>query len=792
MFSDLRYVLRSLTRAKGFTLVTAVTLALGIGSAAAIFSVVDYVLFCSRSFPDDLVLLGAKTKQSEFFPMVFAAQATVYRTLESVFDDTALAKYEMVNVVVRGEPVANSVMMVSPNFFSLLGIKPAEGRGFLPSEEVEGRNASVVITDDFRREVFPDEDDAIGRKLLVDQTVCTVVGVLAPHQAFPVYGYGRVFRPFGLRDDPTAAWQTNLLMYARLKPHVTPAVAEQAMSAVRLEAPARLRDYLGNLQRRAATMDEAAAVMRRENYWVLLGAVGFLYAIACLNATNLMVVRLLGRRRELSIRLALGASRSRLIRLLLMEGVSLALLAGLAGVLVANWLLPLLMAVAQSRQSFTWSRWALDWRVMSVLLGLTLLTALLITIVPAWRIARADVQAGLKEGGAALGETRALARVRGGFVALQAAFALILLAGAGLMVSSINRLQAVPLGFEVNNRMKVRLQFPTGHVAAPEARHALLKRLQEHLTRIPGVRSASYGTDTLLAGYYYAPVTLVLRDGQQIQAKVDHVAANFFETTGMKLLRGRMVAERGGEVLINETLARRYFGDEDPIGKPISKTKDAGSGAGDWQVVGLVNDVRHQAREAAGYRIYAPESWWPPNMDTFILQVEREPDRLLASAVKRAIYDLDPKIVVNQAASLGELRGYDQGIATYVTSVLKVVSGIALILATVGLFSILAYTVDRRMGEFGIRLALGATSRDLIALVLQRGVLLALTGVLCGLAGALALTRYLQSLLYDTPAYDPRVFAVVTMLLLSAAVLACVLPARRATKIDVAKLLRSE
>ena len=315
---------------------------------------------------------------------------------------------------------------------------------------------------------------------------------------------------------------------------------------------------------------------------------------------------------------------------------------------------------------------------------------------------------------------------------------------------------------------------------------------RSHLSHAPGVLAASYGTDTLLPGYYFGGVTMTLPDGDTVKAQVDYVSANFLQTSGMALRRGRMIAESGGEVMINEAFARKRFGDRDPIGQMIHKTPDSGSGASDYLVVGLVADVRYNLREEPGYRIYAPETWWAPSIDTFILQVAREPDQLLEAAIKRSVYAFDPHLVIDQIAGLDQIRGWNSGMETYVASVLKVLSGIALALALVGMFSVLAYTVDRRMGEFGVRLALGATSRDLVGLVMMRGVGLAVAGVVLGIAGALGLVRYLQSLLYQTPPYDPVVLVSVAALLLGAAVLACALPARRATKVDVAKLLRSE
>lgn len=796
MLSDLQYVLRSLARARGFSAVAIITLALGIGSATAIYSAVHYwAFFAAARFPRDLLILGAQTKNSRFTPMSAAAHAMAYRELNDIFAETAFARTDTVNVVVDGEPVASSVISVSPNFLSLIGANPVQGRGFLPGEEVAGHDEVIVVSDEFRREAFPDGGDAIGRKIIVDDKVCTVVGVLAPRQAQVPFLYAGIVRPFELRPDAAAAWQNWLIVFGRLSSGVSPATAEQAMTAAKTQPPppARMQSFLADWRPQVSTMQEAVANFSSgRNHWILIAAVAFLYAIGCLNATNLMLVRMLGRRREFSIRLALGASRFQLIRLLLLEAFTLAATAGALGILVANWLVPLLLTLAQSRNSFDWSRWSLDRPTVIVLVSLTLVTALLVALVPALRMARANAQEGLKEGGAALGESRGLARMRSGFVILQAAFALILLAGAGLMVRTVARLQAVSLGFETHQRMKASLSFPAGHVPGKEERHALLQQLQARLVRVPGVVAASYGTDTLLPGYFFGSVTLEPPHSDPIQVKVDYVSADFLQTSGMRLVRGRLPPQTGGEIMINEALAKKYFGDEDPIGRSLHKKADGGSKEGDWQIVGIVNDVRYTVREAPGFHVYAPETWWPPSINTFILQVARDPDKVMAAAIKRAIYDFDRKIVVSRIHSLDEIRGWSDGLENYLSAVLKVLSGIALTLAAVGMFSVLAYTVDQRRGEFGVRLALGATPRNLVRLVLRRGVTLALAGVVIGVATSLLLVRYLQSLLYETPPHDPVVLVGVSVILLAAAVLACLLPARRAGMVDVARLLRSE
>jgi putative ABC transport system permease protein len=304
------------------------------------------------------------------------------------------------------------------------------------------------------------------------------------------------------------------------------------------------------------------------------------------------------------------------------------------------------------------------------------------------------------------------------------------------------------------------------------------------------VSAAAYGTDNLMPGYLHTGLSLELADGTQVPVKVDYLSANFLETSGLRLVRGHLPPQGGGDVMINESFARVRFGKTDPLGQAL-KPLD-GKGGGVWTVVGVVADMRETVRDAPGYHVYAPETWWPPNMTTFIVRTTGAADAAMASALKRAVYAFDPKIVPLSATPLAQLRGWQNHFESFTLSVLRVLAAIALVLTVVGVFSVLVYTVDRRMGEFGVRLALGATARNLAGLVMRRGLALVSLGVLAGLAGALALTRYVQSLLFETAPYDPVVLGVVALVLLVASALACLWPSRLAAKADVPRLLRSE
>jgi len=802
MLSDLRFALRSLARSRGFTLVTVLTLALGIGSAASIFSVTDWVLFRANKFPENVYLVGGQSDRNPFVPVRFDFMARAYAGEKTAVTAFAKSVQQQGNVVVGGQPVATNWVAVTSNLFPMLGVVPRLGRGFLPGEDGAGSDRVVVVSDWFWKKHLGGRDDALGRKLVVGDAVCTVVGVLAEGQTFPPYLFGNLFRPLTYRVDPAMPWLPSFTLLAQLAPGVTRAQAEGALRGAKVEVPASMQSYLAGDHVALSSLAELYKFARPEIYWVMVGAVGFLYAIACLNASNLMLVRMLGQRRELSIRLALGGGRWRIIRLLTVESLTLAVLAGLAGLLVANWLFPLLLSATGSPSGGprSWASWTLGGRVVGVMALLTLLTSLLIATIPAVRVMRSDINAGLKDGGAALGESRALARLRGVLVILQAAFAVILLTGAGLMIQTFANFQKIDLGFSPAGLAKVQVGGLERLYPRPEDWEKGLIRLREiqaELARLPGVQAVGFGWDVLLPGYYYASHTLEGPGGREVKASMAGFNIGFQEAAGIKLKRGRWLKQpMGNEVLVNESLAHALWpGMENPVGqfiRMVGGNAAAGSGWKGWEVVGVVGDIRSTLRDPPNNFIYSPEGWGVSNLNTFVLRLNREFDVAMGDMVRRRLYAFDSRLVVNEATSVSEYRDSWLWAERMANSVLKVLAGIALLLTVVGVFSVLAYTVDRRMGEFGVRLAMGATSRDLVDLVMRRGVLLTLAGIGLGLGGAIGLTRYLQSLLFETSALDPWVLAAVAGLLLFTSMLACILPARRATKVDITKLLRSE
>ena len=651
----------------------------------------------------------------------------------------------------------------------------------------------MVISHSFWQGHFGGAPEALGKEIRIGDQCCKVVGVLPADATFPVYAYGDIFRPFVLNIDLSKPWDPMMMALGRLRPGVTEQQATAAMAGIKVDLAPAVAANIAAMKPALIKLDDLKKIYRPEIYWVLVGAVGFLYAIACLNAANLMLIRVLGKRRELSIRLAIGGGRWDIVRLVAIESMGLSLVAGAGGIMVAHWFFPILLRLASTGIG-SGEPGSLSWRMLGVMAGLTLCTGILVVIAPVVRILKANLNEGLKEGGMALGESRRLARLRSMLIVLQAAFAVILLVGAGLMVRTLDKLHQVDLGFDPAGKVKIKVSIPDGYRAEREDRLLLFQQLQQRLGAIPGVRKAAFGTDALLAGYTHDTMRLRLPDGSETTIERDDVSYDFLQTAGFTVVRGRWLPEGrndGAEVVINETLAKKRFENGDPIGQMIMMEQGDGKDR-PLQVVGVVRDIRQTMRSAPGMHVYCSDWWWPPLLSTLVLRMDRDPDKSFESIVRRAVYDFDPRLIV---WNVQPVNGWIQGsmyVEELTLSVLKVLSGIALVLAVVGLFSVLAYTVDRRMSEFGVRLALGATPRDLARLVLKRGILLAAVGVAVGTAGALGLTRFLQSLLFETAPFDPLVYLAVAAALLAAAAASCWIPARRAARVDVARLLRAE
>jgi putative ABC transport system permease protein len=703
------------------------------------------------------------------------------------------------NVAIDGQPVANSWLGISPNVLAMLDVTPALGRRFMPGEDAEGADRVVIISDGFWRRNFGADENVLGRKIVLGRDVCTVVGVLKADQTAPLGMGDDIYRPLAYRVNPQRPWDPALFFLVRLPTGLTAEQAGATLSGIELDipkisppdTPRKLPVVLLSLP------DFNRQFGQRGVSWILLAAVAFLYGIACLNTSNMMLVRMLGRRRELSIRLALGAGRWRIIRLLLAESMILSTAGAAAGVLVANWMFPLLLRTLSKGLFWPDTAWrTFNGTELVLMIVLTIVTGLAVAAIPTVRVLRAQISASLKDGGPSLGESRGLGRLRSGLVVLQTAFAVVLLVGATLMIRTFANLTNVDLGYDGTNRVKVQFGFPPTYPSAWEPRLVKLHEVRAALERIPGVEAVGFCNDMLLQRYFVGTHTVEGAGGTPLKVMVRCFSRGFEKIAGLQIKRGRPLSQiRGNEILVSESLARACWPNQDPIGQLMHSVGPA-PGFGDdwpgWLVVGVVADTRAGIRQAPGLVFYSDEAWNPINYDTFVLKLTAPFQRELEATIRRTLYAFDPQIAVSPVVPLDRLWEHQLGAEKMMDAVLKILGGSAAALTIIGLFSVLAYAVDRRQREFGVRLALGASRADLVQLVVTRGLLLTLAGLALGLASAVPLTRSMQALLYGTSSQDPVALGIVSGILLAAAALASVLPSYRATQVDVTRLLRTE
>jgi putative ABC transport system permease protein len=559
-------------------------------------------------------------------PVLFQFQLKAYGADDAIFSEFALSTYQVGNVVVDHKPVGVGTRAVSTNFFGMIGASPAMGRGFVPGEDVQGRDQEVVVSYSFWKNQLNGSADALGSRVLVNQDACTVVGILRDGLRMPPYCASEVFRPLVLRDNPTKPWDPSLVVIGRARPWVSKEQAQASLAAIKVDVPASMSWYKDRSKPVLSTLKELEKIYRPEVRWMMLGAVCFLYAIACLNATNLMLVQMMGRRREISIRLALGGGRWGLIRLLLIESFGITVFSSLLGALIANWLIPVFRFAARNQnQAPDPSTWHLYWRTYVVLGGLTLLTGSAIALFPALNLLRMNIQGGLKTGGGSVGESRGMARLRSTFVVLQATFAVILLVGAGLMVRTFQSLEEIDLGFDPGHRVNLQINFPDSYPSDPKERLGILKRLRDDLQRVPGVTSAAFGSDNLLAGYEFITMDVEAKDHSPTKVSGAYVSPDYLRAGGVALKAGKWLdPEAQEEVMVNESFARMQFGGANPVGQYVRPTGTTGNYQG-WLVVGVVADVRENLRLPPSPRVYMPIMWAPDTASSFVVDMSGEP-----------------------------------------------------------------------------------------------------------------------------------------------------------------------
>jgi len=804
LWQDLRYGARMLLKKPGFTLIAVITLALGIGGNTAIFTVVGAALLRSLPYksPESLYHLWESTPQKEFGQREFSYPDFQDYQQNRVFEEIAAYRGGGGILTGRGEPELVMAPAASANFFSMLGVEPLIGRLFRPGEDKPGAERVAVLTYGSWRRRFGADAGIIGQSLTINGAGYTVVGVLPASFQFAL-------RPadLWLPYQPTEAQRAARFMHGtnligRLKSGVGVEEARAEMSAIagRIE-----RDHN---QSHAGTgikivpMREQLVGDVKPILLVLLGAVGFVLLIACANVASLLLTRSLARQKEVALRAALGAGRWRVIQQLLTESALLALLGGAAGVLVASWGVGALVAALPEDQlnalPFLKSL-RIDAGILAFAFALSLLTGIVFGLAPALQATRADLYESLKEGGrAASGGARH--RLRGALVVTEIALAVVLLAGAGLMMKSLLRLLRSDVGFDPHNLLTMTVALPASKYGDPNRRAPVYERLMERLESLPGVIGAGavdilplLGGNTTRFNVEGDPIP---PPGQEIEANIRVANESYFQTLGVPLVKGRLFDERDkadapGVVIINKGLADRIFAGRDPIGRRLSYT---GINSTPDQIIGVVGDVKITGLDQAIKPVlYYPYRQSASLAASLVVRTIADPAALV-NAIRNECRALEPDIATFNARTMEEMISDSPAsfMRRFPALLIGVFAGVALLLASVGLYGVVSYSVNQRTREIGVRMALGARASDILKMVLKQGLALASVGLVIGAAGALALTRLLGAMLYEVSATDPATFALVSAALGVVASLACYIPARRATKVDPMVALRFE
>jgi putative ABC transport system permease protein len=781
----------------GFTLVAALTLALGIGANSAIFSVVNAVLLRPLEFqePERLVRIWEKLPQGGT-GSVSTANLKDWRAQNDVLAGMAAYTTGNFNLQSKDSPERVPGCSVSADFFDTLGMPPVLGRTFRPGEDQLGNHRVAVLGNELWRRNYGGDPQIVGNSITVNGENFTVVGVMGPAFSFPSK-LTELWTPLALPADRANNRGSHFLnVIGRLKPGVSFEQAQQQMSAIARRIEQQFPDQQAGRGIQLGVLQDVMVRNVRPALLVLLGAVGFVLLIACVNVANLLLARATARRREIGIRLALGAGRFRLIRQFLTESLLLSLLGAALGLLLAKWGVKALVAMAAQSLPRA-SEVGLDGRVIGFTLLLALLTGVVFGLAPALQSVKVDVQTTLKEGGSA-GESRQNNWLRSLLVVAEVAAAFVLLAGAGLMIKSFFNLQRVDAGLRPDNVLTMGISLPDAKYKEPQSTATFFRQLLERVSALPGVQAA--GVINLLPlqqwgfnGDFQIEGLPPCSPGQAPIVEYRTVSPDYFRAMGVRLLSGRFLNDQDAEksehvILINQSFAQRHFPNQSPIGKRIDV------GINGWMtIVGVVADVKQAAlTDATRVEFYAPHSQVQlSNSMTLVVRASSDPTALVA-AIRRETRALDPAQPIFNVKTMDTVIGESISDRRFNMVLLGVFSGLALLLAVLGIYSVMSYTVSRSTREIGIRMALGAQSGDVLKLVLGHGAALSAVGMGVGLLVAFALTRVMTGLLFGVSATDPITFLLIALLLMAITLLACYVPARRAIQIAPVIALRYE
>jgi putative ABC transport system permease protein len=801
LLQDLRHGARLLLKAPGFTAVAVAALAIGIGANTAIFSVVNTLLIQRLPYPDGerlAVIWEHNIPRDRKNNVISPGNFIHWRELQQSFDDiAAIGMTFNTTLTGHGDPVEIPFQYVTAAFFPVVGVSPATGRAFTEAEDRPDAHF-VVISDRMWKRRLNADPTILQKSITLGGESYSILGVMPPGFSF-LDKTVDLWLPVGFSAEsrtPRGRW---MMAVGRLKNGLTFEQAQRDMVRVHAELTRRFPDFNTGWTARVVPLREQLTGDIRAALYIMLGAVGFVLLIACANVANLLLARATARQRELAVRAALGAGRARLVRQLLAESLVLATAGGIAGLLLAWWALHLLRVVVAERLPIQRLEFV---RVDGWVLGFTLLASLVCGIVfglvPAVSAAGGGLTSALKEGGRAGSAARGK-RARSAFVVVEVALALMLLVGAGLLVRSFMRVLQVDAGFDPDRTITMRVALSGPNYTEPQKRTRFFQTAFDRIDALPGVQAAGAVSFLPITGLGSATGYQVVGQpippaGQGPVCDVRVIVNDYFKAMGIPLLRGRLfneqdAADNTNRVIVNEAMVRRHWPNEDPIGK---KVKISWNDDREDEIVGVVGDVRHQGLETSPRStIYWPHGRFAYGSMTFAIRTATDPASIV-NEVGRIVRNQDPNLAVADVQTLDQVLEKSVAQRRLTMLLLTIFACAALVLAAVGIYGVIAYSVTQRTQEIGIRMALGAQRTDVLGMVMRQSAALALTGIAIGAAGAFALTRLMTDLLFEVKPFDPVTFLTVAAVLGAIAMLASFIPGHRATRVDPVVALRAE
>ena len=815
MFKDIRYALRMLAKNPGVCSIAVLTLALGIGANSAIFSVVNAVLLNPLPYqqPDRLVSLWENVPEHGQW-RVAPANFLDWKKQNSVFTDVAAFGGSAMTLTGDGDPEQLSGTAVTDGYFEVVGAHPILGRAFLPEEYQLGKDQVVILGYGLWQRRYGGDPNIINRTVTLDGSSYTVIGVMPPaiYPARPTTA-GRIdfdektqdyWRPMSYLVRFASLRGAHILgVLARLKPGVT---IDQARAEMNTIGTRLAQEYEANKGEGIIVNPFINEVVGnvRPALVTLLVAVGLVLLIACANIAGLLLAQHAARTKEIAIRAALGAGRARLVRQFVVEGLLLSLFGTLAGLGVAQLGLSVLLKFVP-QQIPRLAQVGLDWRVLGFTLSLSLVTCLLFGLIPAWHASKPDLQTALEQSGRTSGPGAARLRFRQFLVVFQVSMAVMLVIGAGLLIKSFWRLQGVDPGFKAERVLSAGVNLPASRYAQPTDINNFFTQLHERISAIPGVESAAIAYDPPLQSNWVDSFEIegraVATESRSQNANFIPVGPDYFNTVGAQIVSGRGFTpqddqDHPGAVIVNEAFVHHYFPNEDPLGRRLKPSPPGriwkNQKLTSFEIVGVARDVKFAGlAKASEPAYYLPASQAPLGDMTVLIRTANDPTSVVA-ALRQAVWSIDPNQPISDVKTLEQIVSESIAQPRLNMLLMMLFGALALLLSAVGIYGLLSYAVTQRTQELGIRMALGANVGDVLKLVLKQGMFLALIGEAIGLAGAFALTRLMRGLLFGVTPTDTTIFAGVVLVLTLTALLACWIPARRATRVDPLVALRYE